>query len=104
MTIKRFFFLSFSALVIPTIALADVDLSANGITAIMGRVADWLWAVAFGLIVIVFIWAGVKYLLTRGDPGKITEANHMVVWALVGAAVVMLAWSAESLVRFILGI
>lgn len=86
------------------VAAKDVDLSQKGINAIFGRIADILWVVAVGIIIIVFVWAGIQFLMTKGDPGKIGEARSTLIWGLIGTAVIMLAWSIGNFVKFILGV
>ena len=86
---------------VPVVAFAQQ--APIDIAGILSRIANQVLApIAVGLIIIVFIWAGIKYLFTKGDPAKIQEANKMVIWALVGIGVMMLAWAAQNFVSFIL--
>ncbi len=42
--------------------------------------------------VIVFAWAGFKYLTNRGDTGKVKEAHGIFMKVIVGLLIVLLAW------------
>ncbi len=81
-------------LVLPLIANADIDVSN-----ILTNIINVLWTIFDGIVVIVFIIAGIKYLTARGDPGKIQEANKAIIWGLVGVVVGVLANSAQGLIR-----
>ena len=90
------------ALTMPVITLAQQAPGGIDVSAILTRVTNILASVAVFIIIIVFIWAGIKYLLARGDPGRIKEANQAIIWGLVGTAVIFLAWGAQNFVKFIL--
>lgn len=63
-----------------------------------------LWIVAIAFVIIMFVFAGFKYLTARGDPNKVHEANLTVIWGLAGAAVIILAWSVITILRIQFGI
>ena len=44
-----------------------------------------------GISLIMMIWAGMKYTLSRGDPAKTTEAKNQIMYAAIGLAVAMTA-------------
>jgi hypothetical protein len=52
-----------------------------------------------GISLIVMIWAGMKYVLSSGDPAKTAEAKNQVIYAAIGIAV---ALSASAIVTFAL--
>lgn len=58
-----------------------------------------VYMVIGGVIIVSFVLAGFKYLKAQGDPGKIEEANKMVLWAILGVIVIILAWSIMSFVN-----
>lgn len=49
--------------------------------------------------VIVLIFAGQRYISSNGDPGKATQARNMIIAAIVGLIVAIVAF---SVVNFIL--
>lgn len=88
-------------LITPAIASA-----ANFVVDIINRLLNLVvWPVFLGLIIIMFIWAGILYLTARGDPEKFKKANLAVVFAIIGIIVAILGYKAVATVRsFIPGI
>jgi len=41
------------------------------------------------LVVIFYIWAGFKYVSARGNPGKISEANTILLQTTIGAFMIL---------------
>lgn len=78
--------------------------NAQGINvgAILGRIKTILFIIFDGIVVIMFVIAGLKYLTAKGDPGKVNDANKMLIWAMVGVAVGILANFASGIVNFFL--
>ncbi len=73
------------------------------IVGILGRLIGIFWNVFYGLVIIIFIIAGIMYLTARGDPSKIQSANKTLIWAIVGVAVGLLANFATAIVKSLLG-
>jgi hypothetical protein len=57
-----------------------------------------------GLVIIMFIWAGITFLTAQGDPSKIGTAKKIVIWAIIGIVVAFVAFSATGIVKDILGV
>lgn len=49
--------------------------------------------------VLVIVMAGQRFMTANGDPGKIKQAKDMILWAIVGIIIAVLAW---AIVTFIL--
>lgn len=62
-------------------------------------VFDLVWILAGGIAIIMFAVAGIKFLTSQGNPGKLEEARQAVIWAVVGTVVVILAFSAVWAIR-----
>lgn len=65
-------------------------------------IARWLFDIAGSLIVILIIYAGIRFLLSRGNPPEIQKARNILLWALVGFAVVLIGQGFVFLVESIL--
>jgi hypothetical protein len=77
----------------------------DSIPTIINRFLDIVVGpIFFGLIIIMFIWAGILFLTAQGDPTKITGAKKAVLWAVVGTAVGLLAFSVKGIIAKILGV
>ena len=69
----------------------------NGIfTNVLNKV---VWPIFLGLVIIMFIWAGVLYLTAHGDPSRVNAANKAVVYAVIGIIVAILSFSAVNIIR-----
>jgi hypothetical protein len=77
---------------IPKEAVANNDTINN--------VLQLVFALGASVAFIVIIIAGIQFILSRGDPGKTATARSTVIYAAVG---LVLASSAYSIVRFVLG-
>ena len=49
--------------------------------------------------VFYIIWAGFQYVLAKGNPGKIAEANKNLLWALIGVGVLLGAAGISAVVK-----
>ena len=65
---------------------------------------DWSGAIA-GLIMLgMFLYGGIKYIISSGEPQKIEEAQKTLINAVIGFAITVLAWSAASLIMSLFGV
>lgn len=98
---KKTFTLSFFA---AWLASPSTVFGSNYFEDIIGRLLDMVvWPIFLGIVVIMFIFAGLKFLTAQGDPGKVGEARKALMWAVIGVAVGILAFSAEGIIKSILG-
>ena len=65
---------------------AQVNSIFNGILAVAGAVA-----------VVFIVLGGIKYSTSQGDPGDTKKAKDMIMYALVGLVVVILAFAIVQL-------
>lgn len=75
------------------------------ILTILNNVRTYIiWPVFAGAAVIMFLYAGILFVTSAGDPSKITKAKTAVIWAIVGIAVGLIAYVAVGWIRFIVGV
>ena len=55
-------------------------------------VNDILIPIGGVVAVIMIMWAGFLYVTARGDPGQIKKAHDALLWAVIGAAILLGAW------------
>jgi len=87
-------------LILPTIALAGLTQPpqpGQGVAidpcAIFNLTLNFIWPIFIGIAVLIFIYAGFLFLTAAGEPGKVSTARHALIWAIVGLAVALLAYS-----------
>jgi len=69
------------------------------VKAIMGRLIGPFAQLAGGLAVIMFIFAGILFITSNGEPGKINIAKQAVIWGVVGIVVATVAFSIDGIVK-----
>ena len=60
----------------------------KGVISVLGIVA-----------VVVIVVAGQRYIVAHGDPGKIVQARNMLIYALIGLVVAILAFAIVSFIQ-----
>ena len=70
----------------------------------INRILSWLWPLS-GAIAVLMILVGAYYLvLSGGSPEKIATGKKIIIYALIGFAIITISNGIISLVRLILGI
>lgn len=67
----------------------------NVVTNIIRGVISVLGVVA----VVVIVFAGQRYIVAQGDPGKVTQARNMLIYAVIGLVVAILAFAIVSFLQ-----
>lgn len=47
---------------------------------------------AFMALIIMLVYAGIKFITSNGEPKNIQAAQQIVTWAVIGMAALVLAW------------
>jgi len=68
--------------------------------AFITNILKLVWEITAGLAAIMFIVAGILFITAQGDPTKLGTARQALIWAVVGVAVAIIAF---SLVKIITG-
>jgi len=71
--------------------VGDYSVRVNPITKLLNNIIDFLIKVGSGLGVLLLIVAAFFFLTAQGDNSKIEKARAMVLWTIIGIAVVLLA-------------
>lgn len=74
---------------------------AENIGDIIERVAQFIAYLAFPLVAAMIIFAGIRFLLARGNEQKVQEAKETLKWAILGAAIVIGAYAIVLTLRTI---
>lgn len=76
-------------------------LSFSTFDELVAKLIGWVKMMAFAIVGLVIVWAGFSYATAGGDPQKIETAKRMLLYAVIGLAVILLA---ESILKTIQGI
>jgi hypothetical protein len=66
-------------------------------------VNDILIKVGGVVAVLMIMWAGFMYVTAGGDPGQIKKAHDALLWAVIGAAILLGAWVISEAIQTTIG-
>lgn len=116
--IKRFafdFMVPVALLALPIVAAAQVGggsptyapiapvTSLNAVGQSLCNITNWLFYFLIILAVIFIIVAAFKYLTAAGEPDKVKEASHMLLYAVIAIIVGIVAKAVPGLVGSFMG-
>lgn len=68
----------------------------------LGQIVSNVIGIAFmflGLVTILFLmWGAIKFILSRGDPKGLQEAQKTMTYAIIGAVVVIMSFALINIV------
>lgn len=108
---QKIAFVALTATLLPMLALAQgipgvpavPGQKVGDITGLIGNIVNKVWMVFAALAVIMFVFAGVKFLLAGGNPEKIAEARTAALWGVIGVVVMILAFSIFNIASTLIG-
>jgi len=71
--------------------------------ALLGAIAKGVATIIGGLGVIMIIYAGILFLISAGDPGRLGKAKTALGYAIIGIAVALAATGIIELIKTIIG-
>ena len=91
---------------LPAVAAAQTTGSPiTSITDVQNTINNWVvylfnifWVIAVGML----IWAAIMFVTAGGDDDKITKAKKIILYAVIAAAVALLANGVQSIVTNVL--
>lgn len=97
---KKFLLIFAIGFFIPFFVVAQYGQTAtNMVCAALNIVKQIVAAVGFGLVIILVIVAGIKYMTAGGDEGKTSDARKGIQNALIGLVIVVSAYFLISLAQ-----
>ncbi len=61
-------------------------------------IADWIFVILLVVAALFIIWGAFGFVLSGGDPEKVTSARNKLIWALVG---IIVAFISRGIVRIV---
>ncbi|MDO8619543.1 MAG: hypothetical protein Q7R49_06425 [Candidatus Daviesbacteria bacterium] len=71
---------------------------------LFGRVINISVAAAFIALVVVLVWAGIRFISSGGDQKAIAQATTTITWGLLGILFLALSWLILQLIAIFTGI
>lgn len=85
----------FGFLALPLVGLTAIEiknpLKYDTIEDLIRAIIRFLQVLALIVTAIVIVAAGYFFVFSQGDPAKVTQARNMVIYALVGLAIILVA-------------
>ena len=69
----------------------------------LAEVGNFIFTLGLLIVPIIIIVAGLLFVVSRGNAQKVDQARKMLLWAVIGLAVMLSAKAMASLIKTILG-
>ncbi|MDP2856269.1 MAG: hypothetical protein Q8N90_04140 [bacterium] len=76
--------------------IQTVDINADEIPGIITNIATWFYRIVLAVAVFFALLAAFNYL--TGDPKKVQQAHHQLLYVVIGIAVALISFGVVSLV------
>ena len=86
----------------PTFGLIN-PLACNTIPECIEKIIGFIFWVAMAIVPIIIIIAGFLFLTSGGDPEKVRTAKGIILWAVIGLFIILLAKGIISLIKTVIG-
>lgn len=74
------------------------------LTSLIDGLTTWIFNIGIPIALIVIIWAGIKMVTSRGNPGTVGEAKSMLWYGIVGLAIILIGRGFVALVQSVLSL
>lgn len=97
--------LAFGIIVIPSVVSAATTIdnplgaSNNTLESVLNMIIKGVQVVAGILSAVFVILAGLKFVLAQGDPAKIKKARDMLLYVVIGVAIIFGAQAISTIVQ-----
>jgi len=71
----------------------------TNIPSLLGTVINSVLGVVGSLALVMFIYGGITWMLSGGNPERVTKGKQILIWATLG---IIIIFTAYALVRFVL--
>ena len=76
----------------PALAQEKEYATLQDLETVFQSVITWIAIIGGFLAFIALIIGGFKYIVARGDPKALSGAQSTITWALIGLALIIIAW------------
>jgi len=86
-----------------TITISNPLGETSDVLTLIDKILNFLLGIALVLTPIMIVYAGFLYITAAGNEEKVKTANKVLIWALIGLAVVLIAKGVPALIKEFLG-
>ena len=98
------FLLSFASQVLAEAVKLQNPLSAPDFKTIVDTVVDFIIKLAVVIAPIFIIYAGYLFMTSGGEPGKITTARNVIMYVVIGLAILLLSKGLVMVLISVIGV
>lgn len=83
---------------VSALATAELDnpLKTDDVRVMIGRIIKAILGVSGGLALLMFIWGGLIWMTSQGEKAKIEKGQKTLSWAVIGLAILFVAYAAVN--------
>lgn len=74
------------------------------IEQVFSNIISVVVGLAFIAMLVLLVWAGIKYLTSGGEPKTIQQTHQIVTWAFLGVLFMAIAWLILQLIQTFTGV
>ena len=79
-------------------------IEAKNFVELIDVIATWLFNIAIPIAVAMIVYAGVIFLISRGDTTKVAQAKKILLYAVVGLAIILIGKGFITLIESVLNL
>ena len=87
-----------------TVFKIDNPIEADNLIQLLDVIATWLFNIAIPITVAMIVYAGIIFLISRGDTAKVSQAKKILLYAVVGFTIIMIGKGFITLIESILNL
>lgn len=95
---------TFAPALLPLVAFAQAPANVDKIVTTVGTTANLIIGVLFIFATLVFLWGLVRFIAKADDPGERAKSRGLMMWGIIGLAVMAAAWGITQLLVSYFGI
>lgn len=83
---------------VSALATAELDnpLKTDDVRVMIGRIIKAILGISGGLALLMFIWGGLIWMTSQGEKSKIEKGQKTLSWAVIGLAILFVAYAAVN--------
>lgn len=77
-------------------------LQTNNIKKLLNKILSFAMAIGIPIAVVMIVYAGIMFLISQGNPSQVTKARTILMYAVIGLAVILIGKGFLTLIQSIL--
>jgi hypothetical protein len=74
-------------------------INVSSLDGLVSKILGIAIIVAVPIAALLIIYAGFMYVLAQGDPKKVATAHQILLWTVVGIAIILGAWAMVQIIQ-----